>query len=147
MKKLVFMIITFTMMVVVAMPVIASKDSDLDYINSVRSDYSDKVADQGLTMIYDNVFLMEKGVDYFFPLTVGKGSYEIRGFGGRGIKNLNIEVYSANGDTLAESKSAGNTPVLSFSEPVSRSHKVEFDCSEFDPGVSQGYFLIVVVRK
>jgi hypothetical protein len=147
MKKLVFMITIFALLMVVAIPVIASKDSDLDYINSIRTSYMEKVADQGLTMIYDDVFLLKAGEAYTFPLTVGRGDYEIWGFGGRGIRNLNIEIYSANGDSLAASKLGGNTPVLSFSEPVSRSHKVEYESAEFDPGVSQGYFLIVVVRK
>ncbi|MCX6644749.1 MAG: hypothetical protein NTY09_00075 [bacterium] len=147
MKKLVFMVVTLTLMMLAFIPVMADDTSDLNYIESVRGEYMDKIVSEGQTMIFDDIRLVEEGSSYSFPLTVGKGDYEIWGVGGRGIQNLNVRIYSANGDLLSENSGTGNYPKLSFSEPVSRSHRVEIEGSEFEPGVSQGYFCVIVIKN
>jgi hypothetical protein len=147
MKKIVFMVVTLALLMLVAIPVIASNTSDLDYMNWVRSEYMDKINDQGQTMIFDDVKLVEEGSPYSFPLTVGRGNYEIWGVGGRGIQDLNIRIYSADGDLLSENSETGNYPVLSFSEPVARGHKVEVEGADFESGVTEGYFLVIVIRN
>jgi hypothetical protein len=145
-KKLVFMVVTLALMMLVVVPVIASSTSDLEYLTSIRSEYMDKINDQGQTMIFDDIQLVEKGSPYSFPLTVGTGDYEIWGISGPGIRDLNIHIYSANGSLLSESIEAGNYPTLSFTEPVSRSHKVVVDISDFESGINAGYFLIIVIK-
>src|SRR3989304_616827 len=133
MKKLVFMLMTLALMTLVAVPVSAYDASDLNYMKSVKADYMDKIVIEGQTMIFDDIRLVEKGSHYSFPLTVGTGDYEIWGIGGRGIQDLNVRIYSADGSLLSENMATGNYPKLSFSEPVSRSHRVEVTCSEFEP--------------
>jgi hypothetical protein len=147
MKNLIRMAIISGLLMLVAIPVIASDTDDLNYINSVQSEYMVKIVDQGQTMIFDEVRLLEKRSPYSFPLTVGTGDYEIWGIGGEGIVDLEIRIYSANGNLLSEDSQRGKYPVLSFSETISRSHRVEVECSEFESGVSQDYYLIIVVKN
>jgi hypothetical protein len=136
----------------IAVPAIASDNAkasgaDLDYISGVRSAYMDQIDHQGQTMIFDDIELVKEGSSYSFPLTVGTGDYEIWGIGGRGIQHLKVSIYSANRDLLAESTDTENLAALSFSEPVSRSHRVEVVGSGFDSGINEGYFLVIVIRK
>jgi hypothetical protein len=147
MKNLVFMVVTLVLTMLVMIPAMADDTTDLNYIQSVRGEYMDKIANEGQTMIFDEIRLIDKGSPYSFPLTVGEGNYEIWGVGGRGIVELNVRIYSANGDLLAENSETGGHPKLSFSEPKSRSHRVEIEASEFERGVSQDYYLIIVIRN
>jgi hypothetical protein len=146
MKKLYFSVVMLGLLMLAALPVIASDASDLNYMNDIRSQYMDKINTQGQTMIFDDVRLVQKGSPYSFPLTVGMGNYEIWGVGGIGIRNLNIRIYSADGSLLAENSETGNYPVVSFTESKSRSHRVEVSGSEFESGISQGYYLLIVVK-
>jgi len=147
MKKLVFLLITLAAMVLLAIPVVADDTSDLNYMESVRAEYMDRINSEGQTMIFDEIRLVEEGSPYSFPLTVGTGDYEIWGVGGPGMRDLNIRIYSADRTLLAEDTETDNYPVLSFSEPVSRSHRVIIEGSEFEAGIDQGYYLIIVVRN
>jgi len=146
-KKLVFVLITLALMMFVVIPVMADDTSDLNYIQSIRAEYMDKINSEGQTMIFDDIRLVEAGSPYSFPLTVGAGDYEIWGIGGQGVQDLNVLIYSADDTVLSKDIESNNYPKLSFSEPVSRSHRVEVECSEFDPGVTQGYFLVIVIRN
>ncbi len=147
MKKLVFLLITLAVMMLVAVAVMADDTSDLNYMESVRADYMDRIDSEGQTMIFDEIRLVEEGSPYSFPLTVGTGDYEIWGVGGPGMRDLNIRIYSDDGTLLAEDTQTDNYPVLSFSEPVSRSHRVEIEGSEFESGIDQGYYLVIVIRN
>jgi hypothetical protein len=146
MKKLVFLVVTLALLMLAAIPVIASDTNDLNSMKAVRSGYMDKINIQGQTMIFDDIRLLKDGVPYSFPLTVGRGNYEIWGVGGRGIRNLNVKIYSANGQMLSENSRIGNYPVLGFTESVSLSHRVEVQCTDYEPGISEGYFLIIVIK-
>ena len=131
MIKRLLVISVLVVMASIAVPAIASNNTtslsssaDLAYMTGVRSDYMDMIDGQGQTMIFDDIKLVKEGSPYSFPLTVGTGTYEIWGIDGQGIRHLNVRIYSADQKLLAESTQTDNRAVLTFSEPVSRSHRV-----------------------
>jgi hypothetical protein len=106
----------------------------------------DKIANEGYTMIFDDIKLVEDGSPYSFPLTVGESDYEIWGIGGLRISDLDVRIYDSNYDLVDEDNQTDNYPVVAFSAYESTRYTVEVEGYEFEPGFSEGYFLVIVVK-
>jgi len=158
MKKTKLLYWGIAVLMLIAMPTFATDGgvtdpSDLNYINGVKSDYMERITNEGnFTMIFDDIQLVQAGSPYTFPLSIGDGDYEIWGIGGSRISDLNVKVYDKHGDLteygdlVAEDSQAGNNPVVRFSAKGCTAYSVQVEGNGFEPGFSEGYFLVIVLK-
>jgi len=124
-----------------------SDNRDWDYINELMDEYMGTVIDEDYEMIYDEIELIGPNDPRTIRITLGRGDYIIFGEGGLRVEDLDLAVYDENNYSFAEDTMTNNIPICEFSVRESTPFEIDVTAYSMQPGWSEGYYLLVIVRE
>ncbi len=126
---------------------IVSDESDHEYISGILDEYMTLVIEGDYEMIYDEIGILSMYESGTMTIDLGRGDYVLFAEAGLRIADLDLRVFNEDGYIVAADMLVNYAPMCEFTTKEAATFEVELTAHEMEPGWSEGYYMLVIVRK